>query len=359
VKAAIYPGTGDRFEVEEVELLSDLGPRDVRVRVDATGVCHSDLSALRGAYGKLEPCILGHEGAGTVLETGPLVSRVRAGDTVISTFVPACGECFYCTRGETHLCELATGVGGGPKRGRRADGTALSGYSRLGTFAEEMVVSETSLVAVHTDLPPQELALIGCGVTTGVYAVLNTAKVEPGSSVAVIGCGAVGTSAVQGARIAGATTIFAVDPVAFKRASAVNAGATHPLDPAEGDPVEQIRSATAGRGADYVIEAVGLPETVRQAYAAARLGGTTVLLGVGLPDATVTFPVFELHKPKLLLGCRYGSAQVRQDIPRLVALAEAGRLDLTSLVTKTMPLAEIDEAFRAMEAGEVLRTVLL
>jgi S-(hydroxymethyl)glutathione dehydrogenase/alcohol dehydrogenase len=359
VKAAVYTGSGDRPVVEEVDLIGRLGPRDVRVKVEATGVCHSDLSGLRGAYGELEPCIMGHEAAGTVLEVGSLVSRVRVGETVISSFVPVCGECFYCVRGQTNLCETMTSVRGGPKRAMQKDGTPLSGYSGLGTFAEEMVVSEASIVAVHTDLPMQQLALIGCGVTTGVCAVLNTARVEPGSSVAVIGCGAVGASAVQGARIAGATAIFVVDPVDFKRTSALKVGATHPIDPAEGDPVEQLRAATNGRGPDYVLEAVGLPETVRQAYAATRLGGTTVLIGAGLPGAVVTFSVFDLHREKRLLGCSFGSAQVRRDIPRLVGLAESGNLDLSALVTKTMPLTEVNEAFRAMEAGEVLRSVLV
>jgi S-(hydroxymethyl)glutathione dehydrogenase / alcohol dehydrogenase len=359
VKAAIYPGSGDRPQVEEVDLLSRLGPRDVRVKIEATGVCHSDLSGLRGAYGELEPCIMGHEAAGTVVAAGPLASRVHVGDTVISSFVPVCGECFYCVRGQTNLCETMTSVRGGPKRATRKDGTPLSGYSCLGTFAEEMIVSEASVVAVHTGLPMAQLALIGCGVTTGVCAVLNTARVEPGSSVAVIGCGAVGTSAVQGARIAGATQIFAVDPVNFKRASALQVGATQPIDPADGDPVEQLRAATGGRGPDYVLEAVGLPETVQQAHAATRLGGTTVLIGAGLPGAVATFSVFDLHREKRLLGCSFGSAQVRRDIPRLVGLAESGSLDLAALVTRTMSLTEVNEAFRAMEAGEVLRSVLV
>jgi S-(hydroxymethyl)glutathione dehydrogenase/alcohol dehydrogenase len=221
-----------------------------------------------------------------------------------------------------------------------------------------MIIQEANVVPVRTELPDDQLALIGCGVTTGVCAVFNTAKVEPGATVAVIGCGGVGLAVVQGASMAGAARIFAVDPVDFKRESALSLGATEGIDPNVADTIEQIRSRTEGRGVDYAFEAVGLPSTVVQAHNSTRLGGTTVLIGAGLPGEIVTFDLFALHREKRLLGCGYGSAQVRRDIPRLVALAESGRLDLGAMVSRRMPVDEVNEAFRAMEAGEVVRSVL-
>jgi S-(hydroxymethyl)glutathione dehydrogenase / alcohol dehydrogenase len=188
--------------------------------------------------------------------------------------------------------------------------------------------------------------------------VLNRAEVAPGATVAVIGCGGVGQALVQGARIAGAARIFAVDPVPFERDRAKAAGATDSLDPGAGDPVEQLRAETAGRGVDYAFEVVGRPETVVQAHSAARLGGTVVLIGAGLAGESVSFDLFALHREKRLLGCGYGSAQVRRDIPRLVALAESGRLDLGAMVSRTMRIYEVNEAFRLMQSGEVARSVI-
>jgi S-(hydroxymethyl)glutathione dehydrogenase/alcohol dehydrogenase len=221
-----------------------------------------------------------------------------------------------------------------------------------------MIVHEANVVPVRTELPDEQLALIGCGVTTGVCAVFNTAKVEPGATVAVIGCGGVGLAVVQGARIAGASRIFAVDPVAFKRESALSVGATDSIDPTEHDPVQELQAETEGRGVDYVFEVVGRPETVVQAHAATRLGGTAVLIGAGLPGEKVSFDLFALHREKRLLGCGYGSAQVRRDIPRLVRLAESGRLDLGAMVSRRMSIDDVNDAFRLMMSGEVVRTVL-
>jgi S-(hydroxymethyl)glutathione dehydrogenase/alcohol dehydrogenase len=361
VKAALYAGDEDKLVVEDVELaLGSLGPHDVRIRVGATGVCHSDLSALKGTFGPLHnPSIMGHEGAGTVLAVGGAVSRTAVGDRVVTAFIPACGDCFFCVRGQSNLCELnaklrAAAIG----RATTSSGQPARAFCNLGTFAEETIVHEANVVPVRTELPDEELALIGCGVTTGVCAVFNTAKVEPGATVAVIGCGGVGLAVVQGARIAGAARIFAVDPVPFKRESARAVGATDVISPLEHDSVEQLRAATSGRGVDYVFEVVGRPETVVQAHAAARLGGTVVLIGAGLPGQTVSFDLFALHREKRLLGCGYGSAQVRRDIPRLVALAESGRLDLGAMVSRRMSIEDVNEAFRLMKSGEVIRSVL-
>jgi S-(hydroxymethyl)glutathione dehydrogenase/alcohol dehydrogenase len=361
MKAALFTGDTQSLVVDDVELaLGSLGPHDVRIRVGATGVCHSDLSALQGTFGPLNnPSIMGHEGAGTVLAVGADVSRTSIGDRVVTSFITACGNCFFCVRGQSNLCELnaelrAAGIG----RATTSSGEQARAFCNLGTFAEEMIVHEANVVTLRTELPDEQLALVGCGVTTGVCAVFNTAGVQPGSTVAVIGCGGVGQAVVQGARIAGAARIFAVDPVAFKRQSALQFGASEGIDPAQADPVEQLRAATHGRGVDYVFEVVGRPQTVLQAHAAARLGGTVVLIGAGLPGEQVCFDIFALHREKRLLGCGYGSAQVRRDIPRLVALAEAGELDLGSMVTRRMSIENVNEAFRLMTSGEVLRSVL-
>ena len=213
---------------------------------------------------------------------------------------------------------------------------------------------------IETDLPSEQLALIGCGVTTGVGAALMTAKVQPGSTVAVIGCGGVGQSVIQGARIAGASRIFAVDPVEMKRKTAEQLGATDLVDPADGDPIEQVKAATGGRGTDYAFEVIGLPDTILQAYNTARRGGTVVIVGMPRIEDMVTFPAMQLFSDeKKMLGCFYGSAQVRRDFPKLVDLAETGRLDIGSMVSRRIKLDDVNDAFRAMEAGEVIRSVIV
>lgn len=357
MRAALYTGVDQPLSVEEVEPLPP-GPRDVIVRVAASGVCHSDLSIARGYVPAPPPAVLGHEGTGEVLEVGPEVSRVAVRDTVVASFVPACGKCWFCLRDQSNLCETSLGLSMTP-RVRRADGTQVSCMTGLGTFAETMTVDESSLVKVQTDLAPEQLALIGCGVTTGVGAALNTARVQPGSTVAVIGCGGVGQSVIQGARIAGAARIIAVDPVELKRKTSEQLGATDLVDPSAGDPVSQVQNLTGGRGADYAFEVIGLPETVQQAYAMARRGGTVVVVGMPRFDTTVTLPGFSLfYDEKRILGCMYGSAQVRRDFPRLISLAENGRLDLGTMVSRRITLDDVNDAFRAMDAGEVIRSVI-
>jgi S-(hydroxymethyl)glutathione dehydrogenase / alcohol dehydrogenase len=335
------------------------GPRDVVVNVDASGVCHSDLSVLNGSLPLPPPCILGHEGTGIVESVGNEVTRVKPGDRVIASFTPACGVCWYCLHDQSNLCEHMGAVSVAPKA-TRADGTQMIAMTGLGTFSDLMTVDEASLVKVQTDLPAEQLALIGCGVTTGVGAALNTARVEPGSSVAVIGCGGVGQAVIQGARIAGAARIFAIDPVEMKRKAAEELGATDLVDPAQGDPVEQVKAATGGRGADFAFEVIGLPETIVQAYNTARRGGTAVVVGMPRVDSMVTLPGFQLFfEEKKLLGCVYGSAQVRRDFPRFVSLVETGRLDLNAMVSRRIKIDEINDAFRAMQAGEVIRSVIV
>src|SRR5207237_4976654 len=275
----------------------------VVVEIGASGVCHSDLSATNGTLPLPPPTILGHEGVGTVDWVGSEVSQVKKGDRVIGTFIPSCGACWYCTHDQSNLCEQTGPVLMTP-RAQRPDGTPIPGFTGLGTFADSMTISEAQAVKVETDLPDDQLALLGCGVTTGVGAALNTAQVTPGSSVAVIGCGGVGQSVIEGARIAGAARIFAIDPVELKRKTAEQLGATDLVDPAPGDPVEQVQALTGGRGADYAFEVIGLPETILQAFNTARRGGTVTIVGAARMDAQVTFSAFQLfYEEKKLLGC--------------------------------------------------------
>ncbi len=357
MKAAILTAHNEPLVIEEVTA-EGLGARDVLVQIEASGVCHSDLSMANGSVPIPPPVILGHEGAGTVLATGSEVTRVAKGDRVIASFVPACGNCFFCLRDQSQLCEMM-GATSMASKGTRADGSHVHGMSGLGTFADEMTVSESMLVKVETDLPAEQLALIGCGITTGVGAALNTAQIKPGATVAVIGCGGVGQSVIQGARIAGASRIFAIDPVELKRKTAEQFGATDLIDPAQGDPIEQVRAATGGYGADYAFEVIGLPETIQQAFHTARRGGTVVVVGMPRWDAQVTLPGMSMFMDnKQILGCMYGSAQVRRDFPRFVSLVETGRLDIGSMVSRRIKLEEVNDAFRAMEAGEVIRSVI-
>ena len=357
MKAAVFEAAHQPLSVEELEPTPP-GSRDVVVRVRASGVCHSDLSIVDGYVPLPPPVILGHEGTGTVEAVGADVTGLRAGDRVVASFVSACTSCWFCTNGQTHLCQNSRSLSP-TARATRADGTPVTAFTSLGTFAEFMTVDQSSLVRVETDLPDEQLALIGCGVTTGVGAALNTARVEPGSSVAVIGCGGVGQAVIQGARIAGAARIYAVDPVELKRKTAEQLGATDLIDPDAGDPVAQVRDRTGGRGVDYAFEVIGLPETVVQTYAMARRGGTAVIVGMPRLETQVTLPGFQLfYDEKRLLGCVYGSAQVRRDFPRFISLIETGRLDVGAMVSRRIGLDEVNDAFRAMSAGEVIRSVI-
>jgi len=358
MRAVVLDEFGRAPEVRQVEPLP-LGPTDVRVEVRASGVCHSDVSLAGGQFPHWElPLVMGHEGAGAVIEVGDDVTLFAPGDRVIGSWRSSCGHCWQCVRHRQHLCEASVGLATRPKA-MEAD-REVRAHMGLGTMAELMAVNEANLVAVRTDLPDEQLALIGCGVTTGVGAVLWTAEVIPGSTVAVIGCGGVGLSAIQGAVIAGASKVIAVDPSPEKRGAATDVGATDVVDPGAGDPVAQIKELTDGHGAEYTFEVVGRAATILQAYHAAARGGTVVIVGALPPDVGVTFPANALHHDsKRILGSSYGSAQVRRDMPRLVALAEAGRLDIASMVSRRLSLDAFAEAFDAIHAGSGVRSVLI
>ncbi len=268
--------------------------------------------------------------------------------------------CWHCVRGRTHFCDQIIHVATQAHWKDDISGERTWSMSGLGTFAEEAVVDRMSIVAVESDLPADQLALIGCAAMTGVGAALNTARVEPGSVVAVLGCGGVGQFVIQGARIAGAARIIASDPVAAKRDMARANGATDVIDPAAADVVEAVRELTAGHGADYAFEVAMSGPTLLQAYDLCRNAGTVVAVGMPPAGTKVEFDAFQLFSTeKRLLGCYYGSGQVRRDFPRLVALAEAGRLDLAGAVTRRITLDHVNEAFDAMESGEVIRSVIV
>jgi S-(hydroxymethyl)glutathione dehydrogenase / alcohol dehydrogenase len=364
MKAAICYERNQPVRVEDVTL--DAPRRDeVRVRIVATGVCHSDLSFVQGILpGKL-PCVLGHEGAGVVEEVGEGVTHVAPGDKVVLAWVTPCFRCFYCRIGRPELCEVGEKIN---RTNRMPDGTSrvhkdgqdLYVFSALGTMAERATVPANAAVKLPDDAPLDKCALLGCAVTTGVGAVFNTAQVVPGSSVAVFGAGGVGLNAIQGAAIAGAERIIAVDAQASKLEMAHQFGATHVVDATQGDPAEAIKALTGGRGADYVFEAIGRKETVEQAYAATRKAGTCVVIGLGSLKESASINLFFLPLlEKRLLGCWYGSANVHVDIPRLLALYRAGKLKLDALVTRTYSLPQLDEAFADMKRGANARGVIL
>src|SRR5690242_5930222 len=338
MRAAVFVETGGDLSIENIEPAPP-GPRDVVVQLGASGVCHSDLSLKNGYVGIMPGTILGHEGAGEVVEVGKEVTKVKPGDHIIAAFIPACGDCWFCLHDQSHLCDNELNVMMA-MRGNRPDGSQYMAMTGLGTFAEAMTCNEQSIIKVDTSVPDDQLALIGCGVTTGVGAALNTAEVQPGSTVAIIGCGGVGLSVLQGARIAGASRIIAVDPGA-------------------GDPVAQVQELTGGRGVDYAFEVIGLPETTLQAYNMIRKGGMAVMVGMTRAEATVTIPTFDLFfNEKTLKGCKYGSGQVRRDFQRFVDLIETGRLDTADMVSRTIKLDQVNDAFKAMEQGEVIRSVI-
>lgn len=358
-RAALLRTVGEPLELVDLEL-ADLAPDQVRVRIAATGVCHSDLSARAGTTGWRAPMILGHEGAGVVTAVGADVppEQLQVGDHVIVAWNQPCRECAYCRRGEVWLCANATRDVFDRPYGS-VDGTDVLPFLGGGTFAEQTQVLARSCVVIPDDVSLEHAALIGCAVTTGIGAVRNTARVYPGQSVAVIGCGAVGLSVVQGAQLAGASTIVAVDPSAEKREVATEFGATHTIDPADGDVVRAIKDATDGLGADHAFEVVGRSTTIRQAYDATRRGGQTVIVGMGSPDDHVEFSAMELFFfARRIVGCVYGSADPAVDFPRLLALSLDGKLDLERLITARIGLDDVNDALDAMARGEGLRSVI-
>jgi len=354
MKAAILWELNKDLEVRDDVGLTDLNPGEVHVKIGSSGVCHSDVSVQNGTIPSPPPCVLGHEGAGIVQEVGDGVTDLAAGDHVILSFTPACRTCKPCLRGQSYLCASM-----GPMMVPHfvVDGNPIMGMTGCGTFSEELIVPDSALVKIDNDVPLDVAALIGCGVTTGVGAAINTAQVTAGSSVVVFGAGGVGIAAIQGARIAGAAEILVVDLVESKLQMAKQFGATHVCTP---DALEQMKlEITGGEGFDYALECIGNPVTIRATYDAARRGGTAVIVGVGRMDQMVQFSAFEFfYADKTLRGSMYGSSNVRTFMPELCRLWKAGKLDLESMISRRIQLEEINDAFRAMQEGEVIRSVI-
>jgi S-(hydroxymethyl)glutathione dehydrogenase/alcohol dehydrogenase len=356
VRAAVLTESGAPLRVADIEL-PEPGPGQVRVRIAATGVCHSDLSLARGTLRQPLPAVLGHESAGTVVSVGQGVTSTSVGERVVLCWAPPCGECWFCAQGEPWLCERSSDAAAAPYA--TYDGQDLyPGLSTAG-FAEETVVSARAVLSVPDGVPLEHAALVGCAVMTGVGAVINTAKVRAGQSVLVIGLGGVGLSVVQGARLAGAGTVIAVDRSPDKLALAQSMGATEVLE-AGGDLAKQVRGLTDRRGADHAFDCVGLADTIRASWSATRRGGTTTIVGIGGKEQQVTFSALELfHFARTLQGCVYGSTDPVTDIPKILAFAAEGRLDLGALISGTIGLDGIDGAFADMEKGVGARAVVV
>src|SRR5213082_1727896 len=356
MKAAVFHGPNKPLTIENVEIDKPIG-REVLVRTVASGVCHSDLHFVDGFYPFPTPAILGHEAAGIVEAVGPQVNEFKAGDHVIACLSVFCGACEYCLTGRTHLCQTR------PVRKKDEppkltwNGQPVNQFANLSAYADKMLVHENALVKIDDQMPFAQAALIGCGVTTGVGAVLNTARIEPGSSVAVFGAGGVGLAAIQGARIGGAGMIIAVDMVESKLAKARELGATHIVDASSHDPVAAIRDMTGG-GVQYSFEAIGLKVAAEQAFGCLAVGGTATIIGMIPVGQKVEIDGYQFLSEKKLQGSMMGSNRFRVDMPRYLEFYLQGRLKLDEMISKEGRLEDVNEAFRAMKAGEVARTVL-
>jgi len=358
MKAAIFHGPQQPLTIEEVEIDKPKS-REVLVRTVASGVCHSDLHFVDGYYPHPAPAILGHEAAGIVEEVGDQVTYVKPGDHVIACLSVFCGHCEQCMTGRPFLCDrqgVARAEGEEPKF--TWNGKPVNQFINISSYAEKMLLFENAVVKIREDMPLDRAALIGCGVTTGVGAVLNTARIEAGSTVAVFGTGGVGLAAIQGARIGGARMIIAVDVVEHKLATAKEMGATHIVDASSHDPVKAIRDMTNG-GVDYSFEAIGLKKAAEQCFDCIRPGGTATVIGMIPIGQKVELDGYQFLRAKKIQGSSMGSNRFRVDMPRYIDFYQQGRLKLDEMITKRGRLEDVNEAFRAMKAGEVARTVLM
>ena len=362
MKAAVMYDYNTSLIVEEVELDA---PKEgeVLVRTGAAGICRSDYHFMKGEAKTLLPVVLGHEGSGTVEAVGPGVSTVKPGDNVILSFVPNCGRCFFCTTGRANLCDLHAATAGtlfdGTMRLHK-DGQRISHFGKVACFAERTVVPESGCIPVSPDVPPDVAALIGCSVTTGVGASIFNAQIEPGSAVAVVGCGGVGLNVIQGARLLNASQVIAVDIREGALEFATKFGATHSVNATHQDAVARVKEITGGRGADYAFEVYGSAETVETAYAMARKGGTVVVVGIAPMGETAGINAVSLvREEKVLKGTYYGSARCHVDMPKIVDMYLSGRLDLDELITRRYSLDQINEAYDDLEAGGIGRGVIV
>ncbi len=364
-KAAVMTGQNTPLEIRTDVEVEAPRANEVKVRMGASGVCHSDLSMLNGTMFCMPPIVLGHEGAGVIEEIGEGVTSVAVGDHVVISWVPQCGDCFFCNKEQGYLCENANaalasgGLLDGTTRMTSA-GAPLMQMAAAGTFSEVSIVAESGVVKIPNDLDMRIAALIGCGVLTGVGAAMNTADIKQGDVVAVIGCGGVGLNVIQGARIKGAGEIIAIDMNETKLQMAKEFGATATINASQGDPVAQVMEMTGTHGADVAFEVIGLGPTIDQAINMIRRGGQAILVGVPKMDVMIQVPAFlgVVLNEKTIKGCWYGSSNVQKDVPKLIELYKSGELKLDELISRTIKLEDVNEAFEAMETGEVARSVI-
>lgn len=358
MKAAICREFGKPLVVEDVNLASP-GAGEIRVKIAACAICHTDIFYAEGAWGGELPAVYGHEAAGVVEETGPGVSTVKPGDHVVVTLIRACGHCHYCSQGVPVACETTFPLDRKSPLSA-ADGSPIVHGVRSGAFAEYAVVDASQAMAIPDDMPLDSASLLACGVITGLGAVVNTAEMRPGATVVVIGAGGVGLNSIQGAAIGGARTIVAVDIVESKLEAAMDFGATHAIDGRGGDLAERIRAVTDERGADYVFVTVGAKAAFDQAFGLTAPAGAIVLVGMPATGVMTDLdPGTVAALNQRVLGSKMGSARIQVDIPWMVSLYRQGRLKLDELITGRYPLEDINEAIASVKRGEALRNVIV
>lgn len=364
-RAAVCVATDADLEITEVDVEAPQAG-EVLVRLAASGVCHTDLSVARGHFPYELPIVLGHEGAGVVEAVGPDVDHVQPGDHVVLAFNPQCGECLWCRKGQPQLCapgQMAAISGGMADHTPRfsRNGRPVRQMASLGTFSELLVAQAGAAIKIPADVPFPVAALIGCGVLTGVGAAVNTAAISPGDTVGVIGCGGVGLSAIQGALLAGAERVIAIDRLDTKLELAKQFGATDVLDAGAVDVPVAVADLTGGVGVDVAFEVVGLPVTAQQALAITRRGGQACFVGMPAVDVVLEVPMaleFTANE-KRLLGCTYGSSDVRRDVPRILEWWNEGRLRISELVSATIGLDDVNQALATLDGGSVARSVIV
>ena len=364
-KAAVLTGIGQPLEIRDNVEVEAPHAHEVKVRMVASGVCHSDLSIQNGTIMSPMPVVLGHEGAGIIEEVGEGVTSVKPGDHVVISWVPQCGDCYFCQHDQGYLCESSStalamsSLLDGTTRFKSGDQN-LYQMAASGTFSEFSIIPETGVVKIPNDVDLKVAALIGCGVLTGVGAAMNTADIKKGDTVAVLGCGGVGLNVIQGARIKGASEIIAIDMNETKLAMAKEFGATVSVNASQSSAAGQVMSLTNQRGADVAFEVIGLGPTIEQAFQMTRRGGETVLVGVPRMDVMFNAPAFLglIVAGKTVKGCWYGSSNVQKDVIKLLDLYKKGELKLDELISRTIKIDDVNDAFDAMQTGEIARSVI-
>ena len=357
MKAAVCYEFGKSLVVEDIDI-APLGKGEIKVRLAATAVCHSDIHVFRGELPFPLPAVGGHESSGYIEEVGEGVTKVKAGDPVVASLLVACGKCFFCTRGRTHLCQ---GVWARDKESpyKNKKGQSLVQMFKTGSFAEYTILDESQVVKIPDDMPLEQASLLACGVITGFGAVVNRAKVEVMSSCVIIGVGGVGLNAVQGAAISGAYPIIAVDINDAKLEAAKTFGATHTVNSSQVDANETVKEMTGGRGADYVFVTVGSAKAMEQGFSMSGTCGTTVMVGLPNFKDSLSFQTFPfIMGERTLTGSYMGTTHLETEVPKLVNLYQEGILKLDELITARYPLDQINEAIEAVERGEALRNVI-